>query len=92
MKRQRALLEYALGGLRRRAGKHVAMTVGLAFVVGMVFWKALGAVMGVRVSAEDELEGLDRSECGVDAYGVELTGVSTASEAHSGAALAAQEA
>ncbi|MCB9600136.1 MAG: FtsX-like permease family protein [Sandaracinus sp.] len=35
MKRQRALLEYALGGLRRRAGKHVAMTVGLAFVVGL---------------------------------------------------------
>nr|MCU0677569.1 hypothetical protein [Myxococcota bacterium] len=35
MRRQRALLEYALGGLRRRAGKHVAMTIGLAFVVGL---------------------------------------------------------
>lgn len=35
MKRQRALLEYALGGLRRRAGKHLAMTIGLAFVVGL---------------------------------------------------------
>jgi ABC-type lipoprotein release transport system permease subunit len=35
MKRQRALLEYALGGLRRSAGKHLAMTIGLAFVVGL---------------------------------------------------------
>ncbi|MCA9537036.1 MAG: ammonium transporter [Myxococcales bacterium] len=65
---------------------------GFAFVVGMVFWKTLGAIMGVRVSAEDELEGLDRSECGVDAYGVELSGVSTASESHGSASLAAQEA
>jgi ABC-type lipoprotein release transport system permease subunit len=35
MRRQRALLEYALGGLRRRAGKHLAMAIGLAFVVGL---------------------------------------------------------
>ena len=53
-----------------------------AFAVGFVVWKLAAAVGGgARVSAEDELEGLDRSECGVDAYGEELSGVATSAEA-----------
>ncbi len=35
MRRQRALLDYALGALRRRAAKHLALGLGLAFVVGL---------------------------------------------------------
>lgn len=35
MRRQLALLDYALGALRRRAGKSVALTLGLAFVVAL---------------------------------------------------------
>lgn len=39
-----------------------------AFGASMVFWYAVKAVMGVRVSAEEELEGLDIGEHGVAAY------------------------
>lgn len=35
MKRQLAILDFALGSLRRRAGKSVAIALGLAFVVGL---------------------------------------------------------
>lgn len=35
MKRQLALLDFALGSLRRRAGKSLALVAGLAFVVGL---------------------------------------------------------
>lgn len=35
MKRQLALLDHALGGLRRRAGKSAALTAGLALVVAL---------------------------------------------------------
>ena len=34
----------------------------------MVVWLVLKAVMGIRVSEEEELEGCDISECGLDAY------------------------
>ena len=35
MKRQLALLDFAMGALRRRAGKSIALTLGLAFVVAL---------------------------------------------------------
>lgn len=35
MKRQLALIDFALGGLRRRLGKSLALTVGLAFVIAL---------------------------------------------------------
>jgi len=38
------------------------------FVASLIVWSILKAVMGIRVSAEDEYEGVDRSECGMDAY------------------------
>jgi Amt family ammonium transporter len=38
------------------------------FVSSMVIWKIIGATLGVRVSAEEELEGLDIGEHGNVAY------------------------
>ncbi len=38
------------------------------FVASLIVWSILKAVMGIRVSAEDEYEGVDRAECGMDAY------------------------
>ncbi|WP_147126779.1 ammonium transporter [Shimia ponticola] len=38
------------------------------FVVALVVWIILKGVMGIRVSEEDEINGLDSSELGMDAY------------------------
>jgi Amt family ammonium transporter len=38
------------------------------FVSSMIIWKIIGATLGVRVSAEEELEGLDIGEHGNVAY------------------------
>jgi Amt family ammonium transporter len=38
------------------------------FVVSLVFWKILQATIGIRVSAEEEIEGLDIGEHGNIAY------------------------
>ncbi len=38
------------------------------FVVSFLVWLILKAVVGIRVSEEDEYEGLDRAECGLEAY------------------------
>jgi Amt family ammonium transporter len=38
------------------------------FVVSLVVWLILKAVMGIRVSEEEEYEGVDLSECGLEAY------------------------
>ncbi|BAS67418.1 ammonium transporter family protein [Bathymodiolus septemdierum thioautotrophic gill symbiont] len=38
------------------------------FATSFALWLALKAVMGVRVSAEEEAEGVDISECGLHAY------------------------
>ena len=38
------------------------------FVASLVVWGILKAVMGLRVSEEDEYEGVDLSECGMEAY------------------------
>ncbi len=64
---------------------------GYAFAVGAVLWYGMKFIVpgGIRVSAEHELEGLDIAECGVDAYGEELSGVSGASIASGEAAGAA---
>jgi Amt family ammonium transporter len=45
------------------------VTVGLfVFIVSLVLWLVLKAVMGLRPSAEDEELGLDVAEVGVEAY------------------------
>ncbi|MEC9434962.1 MAG: ammonium transporter [Pseudomonadota bacterium] len=38
------------------------------FVVSLVVWLILKTVMGIRVSAEDEIAGLDSAELGMEAY------------------------
>jgi Amt family ammonium transporter len=38
------------------------------FVTSLIVWAILKAVIGIRVSEEDEYEGTDLSECGMEAY------------------------
>ena len=38
------------------------------FVASLIVWAILKAVMGIRVSEEEEYEGVDLSECGMEAY------------------------
>ncbi len=38
------------------------------FVTSLVVWGIIKAVMGIRVSEEEEYEGVDLSECGMEAY------------------------
>lgn len=38
------------------------------FATSFIVWFALKAVMGIRVTEEQEYEGVDRSECGIEAY------------------------
>ncbi|REG79540.1 ammonium transporter [Marinomonas pollencensis] len=38
------------------------------FVVSLIVWLIIKAIMGVRVSEEEEYEGVDLSECGMEAY------------------------
>jgi Amt family ammonium transporter len=41
---------------------------GYTFGLAMVAWLAIKAIMGVRVTAEEEIEGLDVGEHGISAY------------------------
>ncbi|WP_420599509.1 ammonium transporter [Neptuniibacter sp.] len=46
-----------------------ALTIfGWVFVTSLVAWLIIKAVMGVRVTEEEEYEGVDISECGMEAY------------------------
>ncbi|MFT5312221.1 MAG: Amt family ammonium transporter [Paraglaciecola sp.] len=38
------------------------------FVTSLIVWAIIKAVMGIRVSEEDEFDGVDLSECGLEAY------------------------
>jgi Amt family ammonium transporter len=38
------------------------------FIVSLVVWGILKAVMGIRVDEEEEYMGLDIGECGLEAY------------------------
>ncbi len=38
------------------------------FFTSLIVWFIIKAVMGIRVSEEDEYEGVDMSECGLEAY------------------------
>ena len=39
-----------------------------AFLVSLIVWFVLKLIMGIRVSDEEEYEGVDLSECGLEAY------------------------
>lgn len=46
-----------------------ALTIfGWVFVTSLIVWSVLKAVIGIRVSEEEEAEGVDLSECGMEAY------------------------
>ena len=38
------------------------------FVTSLIVWVVLKAIMGIRVSEEEEFEGVDVAECGLEAY------------------------
>ncbi|MCA1778382.1 MAG: hypothetical protein LC637_03065 [Xanthomonadaceae bacterium] len=38
------------------------------FFASLVFWALIKAVMGLRVTEEEEYEGVDLAECGLEAY------------------------
>jgi len=38
------------------------------FVASLITWGIIKAVMGIRVSEEEEYEGVDITECGMEAY------------------------
>lgn len=44
------------------------------FLASLLVWGIIKAVMGVRVSEEDEYDGVDLSECGMEAYPEFVTG------------------
>ena len=41
---------------------------GWVFIASLIVWGILRATIGIRVSEEEEYEGMDRAECGLDAY------------------------
>ncbi len=45
-----------------------ATIFGWVFVTSLVVWFVLKLTMGIRVSEEEEYEGLDIGECGMEAY------------------------
>jgi Amt family ammonium transporter len=52
-------------------GAQIIGTVSIClfiFVLSLVIWYVLDMIMGIRVSEEDELTGLDTTELGMDAY------------------------
>ncbi len=56
------------------AGSLVKQLIGIGSIFGWVFgtsfiiWAILKATVGIRVSEEEELEGVDIAECGLEAY------------------------
>jgi Amt family ammonium transporter len=45
-----------------------ATIFGWVFLVSLAVWLALKAVIGIRVTEEEEFDGVDMSECGLEAY------------------------
>ncbi|GGE77267.1 ammonium transporter [Streptosporangium jomthongense] len=45
-----------------------ATIFGWVFLASLLVWGIIKAVMGIRVSEEDEYDGVDLSECGMEAY------------------------
>ncbi|MBE0404180.1 ammonium transporter [Halomonas citrativorans] len=46
----------------------IAGIFGWVFLASLVVWLVLKAIMGIRVSEEEEYEGVDIAECGLEAY------------------------
>lgn len=72
------------GGLSLLASQALGALMGaaFAFAVGFALWKLLQKTIGARVSVEHEIDGLDMSECGVEAYGREVSSAATPRQGH----------
>jgi Amt family ammonium transporter len=46
----------------------IVVIAGFVFVSSLITWFIIKMVMGIRVSEEDEYQGVDYSECGMEAY------------------------
>ncbi len=46
----------------------IAVIFAWVFVASLIVWAVLKAVIGIRVSEEEEYDGVDLSECGMEAY------------------------
>ena len=46
----------------------IATIFAFVFVTSFIAWYVIKVVMGIRVSEEDEYQGVDYSECGMEAY------------------------
>ncbi|WP_166420141.1 ammonium transporter [Pseudoalteromonas sp. Z1A8] len=42
--------------------------VGFVFVASFIVWTVLNKTMGIRVTEEEELNGMDQHDCGIEAY------------------------
>ena len=42
--------------------------LGFVFIVSYCVWAVLKATMGIRVGEEEEVNGMDQHDCGIDAY------------------------
>ncbi len=42
--------------------------LGFVFVSSLIVWAAIKAMVGIRVTEEEEHQGCDYSECGLEAY------------------------
>ena len=64
-------LAVVLSNSKATLGTQIIGTVSIClftFIVSYIAWLILDMAMGVRVSQENEMEGLDKSELGIDAY------------------------
>ena len=42
--------------------------LGFVFIASLIVWGILKKTMGIRVTEEEELNGMDQHDCGIDAY------------------------
>ena len=70
-RRIRPGMVFSLAGELRLLMAQLAGVIGVGvfvFVISLIFWKIIQAIIGLRVSAEEEMEGLDIGEHGNIAY------------------------
>ena len=63
-----ALLENGRGALITAQLIGIVAVGGFTFTLSMALWFIIKAIMGIRVTAEEEMEGLDMGEHGLSAY------------------------
>ena len=52
----------------RTAMSGLSIVLAWVFIASLVVWYVLKLTIGIRVSEEAEYEGVDASECGIEAY------------------------